>query len=457
MAGFIERVLNDAVLGFLALASLFLMFAPSVFAMSVDGQAVVLTVEYVIIVLFALEYLAALALAPDKRRFTLNRWRIIDLLIIVAALIALFPVGPDVLRNSPALRLLRLGRLALLGTRSGMALQSSAELSGAGAAGGPTEVAVHALGPDGKTFEAIAWDAALDRIGTADPDWLFISGVDEQRLAPIAAALGVPQKAVSGLFQSSIPRSDRLERYSTLFVRYPLAMQSDGRLRRTPVLLVGTAENVVVFSREHTDLEQRVEQRLASLDVSTPRMVRAMIALVGEIVRAYTEVIEHLELTLLQLETAQVNLKDEVFLARTFDLRADILGVRSSLKHFRSVVREASNGQVAIAGPAGAGHETFRFLADDAGDLYDSIEDLRESLQALVDLRLNVSSFQMNRVMRLLALLTALALIPATAGGLLGMNLQDTPWPGTLAQVSFGVAAGMALSLYIFAIKGWLR
>ena len=96
-------------------------------------------------------------------------------------------------------------------------------------------------------------------------------------------------------------------------------------------------------------------------------------------------------------------------------------------------------------------------LADDAGDLYESIEDLRDSLQALVDLRLNVSSFQMNRVMRLLALLTALALIPATAWGLLGMNLQDTPWPGTLSQVSFAVSAGMALSLYLFAIKGWLR
>ena len=38
---------------------------------------------------------------------------------------------------------------------------------------------------------------------------------------------------------------------------------------------------------------------------------------------------------------------------------------------------------------------------------------LSDSVLGLVDLRLNVSSFQMNRVMRLLALLTALALMPA--------------------------------------------
>ena len=37
------------------------------------------------------------------------------------------------------------------------------------------------------------------------------------------------------------------------------------------------------------------------------------------------------------------------------------------------------------------------------------------------------------------------------------MNLLDTAWNATLAQVAFGVAGGMALSLYVFAIKGWLR
>ena len=127
------------------------------------------------------------------------------------------------------------------------------------------------------------------------------------------------------------------------------------------------------------------------------------------------------------------------------------------MKHLKSVIRDLSSGKVNIASATASDREPFRYLADDASDLYDNIEDLRESLQALVDLRLNVSSFQMNRVMRLLALLTALALIPATIGGLLGMNLTDNPYPGTLPQVAFGVGVGMTLSMYIFAIKGWLR
>ncbi|MDH3452773.1 MAG: hypothetical protein OEN20_10150, partial [Gammaproteobacteria bacterium] len=113
--------------------------------------------------------------------------------------------------------------------------------------------------------------------------------------------------------------------------------------------------------------------------------------------------------------------------------------------------------RIAIHGFEPAHRELFTLLADDAGDLYETVDDLRETLAAVVDLRLNVSSFQMNRVMRLLALLTALALIPATVGGLLGMNVLGSPWPATFGQVTFGVAAGMALSLYVFAVKGWLR
>lgn len=457
MVRLIERTLNDAVLGFLALLSLFLLVAPFVFELSVAGEGTLFVVEYAIIGLFALEYGAAWTLAADKRGFVLDRWRIIDLLIIVAALIALLPLGPDVLRSSPVLRLLRLGRVALLGARSGLRLRSALPDSSPRTPGAPSELAVFALAASGAVFEPIPWQESLRRIESAEPDWLFISGVTEDRLAPIAASLGVPEKAVQGLFRSSVPRFDRLERFSTLFVRYPLEPLPDGRLRRTPVLLVGTAENVVVLSREESDLVCRVEQRLASLDDTTPRMVRAMVALVGEILRAYTQVVEALETSLLNAETEQATLGDESFLARTFELRADILRARSSLKHLKSVARDLSQGQLAVATADVGDGDAFRLLADDAGDLYESIEDLRDSLQALVDLRLNVSSFQMNRVMRLLALLTALALIPATAGGLLGMNLQDTPWPATLGQVSFGVAAGMALSLYVFAIKGWLR
>ena len=81
----------------------------------------------------------------------------------------------------------------------------------------------------------------------------------------------------------------------------------------------------------------------------------------------------------------------------------------------------------------------------------------REGLLSLIDLHLNIVSFEMNRVMRVLAVVSVLGLIPAVVGGLFGMNLIDNPWPWTLKQVAFCVCFGMTLCLYFFFVKGCLR
>ena len=59
--------------------------------------------------------------------------------------------------------------------------------------------------------------------------------------------------------------------------------------------------------------------------------------------------------------------------------------------------------------------------------------------------------------MRVLAVVSAMGLVPTIVGGLLGMNVVGNPWPVTLAQVAFGVATGMVLLLYVFFVWGWLR
>lgn len=453
----IDRYLTDAVLGFFALLSLFLFIAPLVFPFNDMAQRLVASLEYGIILLFVLEYFSGLLFAKSKLGFLTEGRRVIDLLIIISALIAFIPLVPDVLRHSPVFRLLRVGRIALLGARSSIALKLDDNTADNSCSEVVTDLRVLLLGQSGTKFEEINWDQGLDRLRSGEPDWLFISGFDESRLTSITEALGVPVSAVQGLFRSVSPGFDTLEHFSTFFVRYPMPMLPGERLIRTPILLVGTVDNIVVLSREQTDLDEKIQLRLANIDTNIPKIVRATLALVSEILLAYNHVAASIEITLTNLELAQSRLGDETFLARTFALRADILNARASLKHLKSLIRDLSSGKVIIASASPSDREPFRYLADDANDLYDNIEDLRESLQGLVDLRLNVSSFQMNRVMRLLALLTALALIPATVGGLLGMNITDAPWPGTLPQIAFGVGVGMTLSLYIFAIKGWLR
>jgi Mg2+ and Co2+ transporter CorA len=78
-------------------------------------------------------------------------------------------------------------------------------------------------------------------------------------------------------------------------------------------------------------------------------------------------------------------------------------------------------------------------------------------LQDVIQLHIDMKSFEMNKFLKLLAVIGFLGLIPSAVGGLLGMNLAENPWHITLSQVSFLVGMAMAAGLYIFAVKGWLR
>ncbi len=459
----VDRILNDAVMGALALASLFLGVAPGVFSISPGSQALLDGVELAIVGLFAIEYLAALMVASSRRAFVLNPWRILDALIIGLAVGSLFPLVSPAFRSAPALRLLRLGRFALFGVRAGTALavRDERRASPKGAPAGQQRA--HALvGAEALALEEVEWEAALARIRTDNEDWLFLSGIDAARVDAVASSQGLPAALLrTRLFEAMLPRIERMERYTALFVWYPLvAAVGDGgvpSLRRAPVLLVGSAANVVVLTDDPADLLASTTGRLQDLDPSHPPLARATWALLQSVLRQYARVIEKLEAAHVALEAGQAQLGDRAFLAQTFHLRAEIVRVRNSLKHLKKVLGVVAGEALAIQGIGEGERPLFGLLADDANELYEAVDDLLASVVAVVDLRLNVASFQMNKVMRLLAILTTLTLIPTVTGGLLGMNLIGSPWSASLAQVAFGVAAGMAVSLYVFAVKGWLR
>ena len=63
----------------------------------------------------------------------------------------------------------------------------------------------------------------------------------------------------------------------------------------------------------------------------------------------------------------------------------------------------------------------------------------------------------MNRVMKVIAVITCLAIIPATVGGLLGVNLVEGNFPIKLIEIFFVVLTLMLLGLYAFYKMEWLK
>ena len=122
----LSGILNEAVMGFLALAALSLGLAPFLFELPSSVEQAFDVAEWVIIGLFALEYAANFALSSDRREFALHPWRMLDAVIIVAALLSLLPAVSEAVRTTPALRILRLFRILLFGPRAGHGLQRPA-------------------------------------------------------------------------------------------------------------------------------------------------------------------------------------------------------------------------------------------------------------------------------------------------------------------------------------------
>jgi Mg2+ and Co2+ transporter CorA len=101
--------------------------------------------------------------------------------------------------------------------------------------------------------------------------------------------------------------------------------------------------------------------------------------------------------------------------------------------------------------------EMFGVLREEAEYQYDTLGNVKESLISLIELHINTVSLDMNRTMRLLAVITALSLIPAIIGGMLGENLVDQPYNVKLWEVFLVVLSMMGLGFYAFWRKGWLR
>src|SRR5438874_6142249 len=174
----LSRILSEPVMGFLALAALSAGIAPMLFPLPAWLARGIAIAEWAIIAVFAAEYLTYLALAPDRRRFVTNPWRVVDALIILAPLVSLIPWAPGFLRSSPALRVLRLARVILFGARARRRLAPGADMGIAEKApSGP--LCVSALSPTDSQPRASGWDELRRWLASPDERWMHAANLDE--------------------------------------------------------------------------------------------------------------------------------------------------------------------------------------------------------------------------------------------------------------------------------------
>lgn len=444
----LAALLSEAVMGFFALGALGAGLAPLLFDLPAAIEAACDAAEWAIVAVFALEYGVHFALAPDRARFVLDPWRLLDAVIVLGSLASALPAVSDAARSMPALRILRLFRALLFGVRAKRGIQGGEVLAQRPPPAGPPRVSI--LHRDAPEPKAGAWEDLLRWAASPTSDWVHAGNLPPDRLREVASAAGIPNVMVeAALHETSFPRLEAGARWTGLTLSVPA---KDDILRRDPMMMLVAEKDLLTLVSQPLDLQMPP----AGLE-SEPWGPRCALDVVRRVIERNEDLAGRLERETRLLEAMPAAQSPESFFEATFRLKRALSMAKGDLWRLRGMLESMAEGRRSLPGMGEEGREAAHALAEDADYLYETVDNARESVLSLIDLHINVAAHGTNRFMRLVAIMSTLALIPAIAGGLLGMNLVDAPWPLTLGQVAFVTLLLMLGVLYTFLAKGWLR
>jgi Mg2+ and Co2+ transporter CorA len=450
----LARVFNEGVMGLLALVALATALGPMVFDVSVDAEHVLTIVEWTLVAAFASEFVIQGAVAQDRHAWLRSPWRIVDAVTVLGPVVALLPQVSDLARGSLMLRMLRVGRAIAFGTRAGsVVVRRERGDSHATHATTPTVSVVNAEGDlhpvrsDWATF--LAWTRA------PGASWFHASNLDRHHFSEIARAAGVSDRDVEqALGEDGHAKLRQEASHATLVLQMPTVASSGfPQVHRDHIFAVITARGLLTATTGSVNLQDSIVSQQAALPTASfpVRIVCALLSMTRE---RNLEVAQRFDDEARRLETLDGG---HVFLRETFRLRREISAAALDLWHVKGIIRALADGKTRLRGVDLRDEKYLDDLLTETESLWETVNENKEELKTLIELHINFKSFEMNKFLKLLAVVSFLGLIPSVAGGLLGMNVAGNPWPVTLGQVAFGVAMGMATALYVFAVKGWLK
>jgi Mg2+ and Co2+ transporter CorA len=455
----LAMLLGEAFLGFLAIVAVGLTLFPMLFTVKPAVDAAIDTAQWTIIGWFAFEYVFAFALARAKAAFLRSPWRWIDLATVLIPLASLLPSMSHALLSSPVLRLVRLTRLISLGVRVGsVAVRHRASAAADTTVAAPVQITLMADAPEFEPKPA-GWDELVRWLRAPGEEWYHVSNPSRKQLNDMNAVAGLPPVFLENhLLGTSYPHVASARNFFAMFLWLP-ELNALNQVERHGVLFVASAQSLLSLARRPTQAIERITGPAPGAEEEaqkTPFALRMLGLVLERVIHQNEKLIGVFEEGLRGLEEVPIRDSSPAFFERTFRVKKELSAAQSDLWRLKGVLADLGTGR-GLPGNSESAVEVFRRLAAKAEYLYDTVVNVRDEVLSVIELHLNIVSFDMNRVMRVLAVVSVLGLIPAVIGGLFGMNLIDNPWPFTLPQVAFSISFGMILCLYFFFIKGWLR
>ena len=472
----VYRIFNDDVMiGLVAVLALAVIFPVFDHDLSSGMKVILDYVNYIVIGAFIAEYVLKLYV-EDKSRisFVTDPLHVLDIFIIIIALLDFSPLALSIpiISNSgelsPMLRLLRLLRIPLRGLLAlGLASKAKTIEDNKKKPDEPAPdrlLKISTLDEEGNTRGYSKGTLSLEKDGK--PLWVDFQEITKDDLSYIEEITEISGEEIKKkLIEGSFPRIDHIgEIPSILLWDSRIENKSDltTEIISPRMLVVLKDANIITLTTDKSELFTRVYQPKNQINKKNS-IVEILFSLLQLKINDYGKIVHEIENKISEFERIPIDKTSPEFLHKTFLFKKEIQQVSDNLWHFHQVLDQIITKEDLLNLGINENHRrNINTLHSESKYICRTARNVKESLDSLIELHINTVSYDLNRVMKVIAVITCLAIIPSVIGGLLGVNLvmengDSIGFQLYIPEVVFLVCSLMLLGLYAFYKMGWLR
>lgn len=306
---------------------------------------------------------------------------------------------------------------------------------------------------------AVDWADFIASLTNRQREWFDVFDVAPAHLEALQHASGIPGALLlRSIGPRNFPHLQVSGKLQVITAWLPTVSHGSSlEITRNSVMLAVLEEKVLLtVSVRASPLADWIVQRVLTAGPATESPVLTRVqAFFHVVLDQNEEALSCLEGFVRSMEEVPMAKSGAGFFQLGFRMRKDLAQIGSDLWRIKGILKAIDDDRIRLPWVPDD-DETFNLMSQQAEFLYETAQNLRDNLISLIELHMSTVSFQMNRLMKLLAVVTALGLIPATIGGLLGMNILGNPWAVTMPQVIFMVVLTVVITLYMLVLSGTL-
>ena len=181
-------------------------------------------------------------------------------------------------------------------------------------------------------------------------------------------------------------------------------------------------------------------------------------SLIDAVVDEYYLALAHLGDDIEDFEDRAIKTSDDTFITELQDTKKYLFQIKRAMQPLRDNLAIISRQNVSVPNPNNELKPFLQDLQENLNNAMEMVENYREWLSNIMDVNLSVLSYQLNKVMKILAIISAIFIPLTFIAGIYGMNFEimpelTHPWGYPIVLGCMGCIA--LIMIVLFKIRHW--